>query len=81
MFVLNNPVKTEDLSGYRVTSNLCVGCNESITILITPQQLYAYNQGGYAQDVLPELTNEQRERFISGICGICWITLFTDEEL
>lgn len=80
MFVLNNPVKLDDLSGYKVTSNICAGCSESVTITITPEQLYAYNQGGYAQDVLPEVPVDERERFISGICGDCWQTLFLDEE-
>jgi len=80
MFTLNNPVKTAPLSGYKVQSNACPSCGESITILITPEALYAYNQGGYVQDVLSGFDPEVRERFVTGICGECWKTLFTEEE-
>jgi len=80
MFTLNNPIKTEPLSGYKVQSNVCAGCGESITILITPEAMELYKQGGYVQDVLKGFTPECRERFVSGICGECWKTLFGNEE-
>lgn len=80
MFTLDNPVKTEPLSGYKVKSKACPSCGDSITILITPEALFAYNQGGYVQDVLKGFTPECRERFVSGICGDCWNSMFDDEE-
>ena len=80
MFTLNNPVKTEPLLAYKVQSNVCAGCGESITILITPESMEAYNQGGYVQDVLSGFAPDIRERFVSGICGECWKTLFGNEE-
>jgi hypothetical protein len=77
MFTLHNPTKLEDLSGYFVTSNPCPMCNDTLTITITPEKLFAYNQGGYAQDVLSAYDADVRERFISGICAMCWMF---DEE-
>lgn len=31
---------------------------------------------GYIQEILPHLQKEERELFISGICGECWTGLF-----
>lgn len=81
MFTLNNPTKTEDLRGYVVASNPCPTCGDVFKTIITPDKLYAYNQGAYVQDVLAHLTMDVRERFISGYCTECWDNLFAwDDE-
>ena len=79
VFTLLNPVKTEDLEHYVVTSPACPMCGDQVSIKITPDKLYAYNQGAYAQTVLSEYPDDVRERFISGVCGTCWVKLFTEE--
>lgn len=80
MFALNNPVKLADLSGYVVSSHACPMCGDVATTVVTPQQLFAYNQGAYAQDVLPNLDNGQREQFISGTCPDCWNAMFSFDD-
>lgn len=75
MFTLMNPTKLADLSGYFVTSLPCPSCNETETIFVTPEKLYAYNQGAYAQDVLSNYDAGTRERFISGMCNDCFCTM------
>jgi hypothetical protein len=80
MLTLLNPVKTEDLAHYVVTSPACPECGEQVSIKITPEKLFAYNQGAYAQTVLSEYPDDVRERFISGVCGPCWDNLFSDTE-
>ena len=80
MFTLNNIVKTADLSAYSVTSKACPTCNETITIQIAPEKLYAYNQGGYIQDVLDGFDSDTRERFMTGTCGDCWNAMFGSDE-
>lgn len=80
MFKLYNPTKTIDLEGYFVTSHDCPVCHTSATIVITPEQLYAYNQGAYAQEVLNYYEPDIVERFITGICGECWNELFAADE-
>jgi hypothetical protein len=45
------------------------------TIEITPDKLYAYNQGAMAQDVLSGYDAGTRERFISGMCNDCFCTM------
>jgi len=41
-----------------------------------------YNEwqgGGYAQDVFPDWTDQEREVLISGTCGGCWDALWEDD--
>ena len=80
MFTLHNPVKSEDLQWYTVTSHPCPTCNTTTSVKITPDKLYAYNQGAYAQDVLSSYDPDVRERFISGMCGPCWNEMGWDDE-
>jgi formate-dependent nitrite reductase cytochrome c552 subunit len=80
MFKLHNPVKSDDLQSYLVTSHPCPTCKQTIDIEITPEKLYAYNQGAYAQHVLDNFSSVTRERFISGVCGPCWVELYGDWE-
>lgn len=80
MFRLNNPIKTEDLSGYYVESNVCPDCNGVQTVKIDSSKMYAYHQGAYAQDVLYGFDVATRERFITGYCGDCWSKMFSNEE-
>jgi hypothetical protein len=77
MFTLHNPIKLNDLSGYFVTSHPCPTCNETETVSISPDKLYAYHQGAYAQTVLSDFDADVRERFVSGMCGTCWDEMFS----
>ena len=79
MLTLLNPTKTEDQSGYIVKSLTCPNCDTDTRTYVTKQEMYDYNQGGLAQDVLKELPREERERYITGICSPCWDTMFPEE--
>jgi len=74
MFTLNNITKNEELN-YLVSSLPCPACKGMETIEITPDKLYAYNQGAMAQDVLFGYDAGTRERFISGMCNDCFCTM------
>ena len=65
---------------YTVSSKPCPMCNESLTIEITGQQLYKYNQGALIQEVMPDVSAQDRERFVTGYCNTCWISIFGDGE-
>ena len=80
MFILNNIVKAADLSGYYAESKPCPTCNYTATVFVTPPQMFAYNQGAYIQNVLPDYDNDTRERFISGYCGECWNAMFSNDD-
>jgi hypothetical protein len=74
MFTLNNITKNEELN-YLVSSLPCPDCKSVATIEIAPEQLFAYNQGAYCQDVLKDYDAGIRERFISGMCDDCFCTM------
>ena len=79
MFTLNKITKNEELN-YFVSSHPCPNCDSTLSVEITPDKLYAYNQGAYAQDVLSAYDADVRERFISGTCGVCWTEMFSDAD-
>ena len=76
MFTLNNPTKLADLSGYYVTSRDCPMCDTNVTVIVTPQELFAYNQGALAHEVLGRFDADTREQFITGTCADCWNAMF-----
>lgn len=78
MFTLNNITKNDNLN-YFVDSHYCPMCDTCVTVEITPDKLYLYNQGGYAQDVLSEYDKGIREQFISGYCNDCWQAMWADD--
>lgn len=80
MLTLLNPVKAPDLSGYFVESLPCPSCNYTTHAFVSSEQMFAYRQGAYAQDVLTDYDAATRERFISGVCGDCWNAMFSFED-
>lgn len=56
------------------------GCTTRQEIKIKTADLARYNKGVHMQDAFPYLSADQRERLISGICGICWDKMFLPDE-
>lgn len=54
----------------------CRQCRESIDIPFTEEQLKRWKAGELIQRVMPELSPDQREVLISGICGTCFDRIF-----
>ena len=57
----------------------CVMCNQSIIMEVSEEGLKKWQQGELIQDALPELTDDEREMLMSGICPTCWDKIFSDE--
>ena len=53
----------------------CRSCKESKDIEVDSNKYFQWLHGEYIQVVLPELSTDDRELLISGICGPCF-----DEE-
>ena len=74
-------MKKESTFPYKVP---CKFCKKDIIIHLTNKQyesLGKYNRGeGHIQDLLPDLTSDEREMFISGMCPECWAKIFDGEE-
>lgn len=77
--VITSVVKISE-GNYSATSLPCPKCGDILTLDINGQQLFAYNQGSYADKVFPEGNPDLWERFISGYCNPCWTDLFGEDE-
>lgn len=58
----------------------CKDCGTEFKFCFTPVQWDRYMKGHHVQRVFPELSDDDRELFISGICGKCFDALFGEEE-
>lgn len=62
----------------------CKSCKKEQNILVADEAAYARwkesrtkgEAGNYIQNAFPELTPDEREILISGICGTCFDNLF-----
>jgi hypothetical protein len=65
---------------YEITSPDCPDCGlAGMTATIDGAQLYGVNQGILMiQDILPDLPNYERERFISGMCDPCYSSIWAE---
>lgn len=57
---------------YSVESLPCPMCQNHLELRLAGSQVFAYYNACHVQEVLPDTTPENRERFISGICPPCW---------
>lgn len=53
-------------------------CGRTQEINITEEQYKRWKAGEHLQDVAPNLTADEREILISGICGICFDKIFAE---
>ena len=63
----------------------CKFCGEVQEVELSQEQINELQSPNrrHVQDIVPELPAEQRELFISGMCGKCWTDTFgpaPDEE-
>ena len=54
----------------------CVKCDRPVDVPCTEQQIKVWQDGEMIQNAMPNLTADQREMLITGICGICWEVMF-----
>lgn len=68
-------------SSSRYPINLqCQRCEGVFTLYIDTVDLGSWIAGeGYIQDIMPYLTNSERELLISGYCGKCFDKIFNIE--
>lgn len=65
-------------------SNKCPMCGKESVVSITPKQEIGYlffREGiGHIQDLLPDLSANDREILMTGICPDCWKKMEDDED-
>ena len=77
---LTNIIKVGE-GEYTADSLPCPKCGDKIKVEIEGRQLHNYHNNSMIDEVLPDLTPEDRERFITGICPPCWDKMFEYEEM
>jgi hypothetical protein len=64
-----------------IKTRKCVVCNIAGEVEVTEAELEAYqSKPGHIQDVLPRLTDAEREMLISGTHSACFDYLFPAED-
>jgi hypothetical protein len=62
----------------------CVmGCQKLYDIPVTPEQFAEFNSGPasrHIQQIMPNLSADDRELLISGMCGTCFDTTFAEDD-
>ena len=57
-------------------SKLCKVCGNLHLVTITKEQYDKWQGGAHIQDAAPQLSADDRELLISGICGECFDKIF-----
>jgi hypothetical protein len=66
----------------------CKRCKKDQSIIIADPSAYdrwkkahdAKLPGNYIQNILPELTPDEREMLVSGVCGTCFDEMFKEKD-
>ena len=58
----------------------CPKCNKLQTVKVEQSQYYRWMAGENIQIAFPELSANQREILMSGICPECWEDIFPNED-
>ena len=65
---------------YQLTSLPCPTCKQTLTLDVSSYAVFQLNQGAGAMTVLPDVSVDVRERFMSGFCSPCWTATFGSDE-
>jgi len=57
----------------------CPECKNQSTVSVDPKGYELWRGGELIQIALPSMSNDDRERLMTGICGGCWKKYYTDE--
>lgn len=59
---------------------VCPFCGRVDSVVVLEEDFENYVNGGLVQECFPYLTQDERERLISGICPSCWDGMFSGLE-
>lgn len=62
-----------------LVNRICPFCGEKMALWVKEDELAAWERGVPVQKAFPDLSAEEREFIISGICENCWEKMFGDE--
>lgn len=60
----------------------CETCGVTYPLFLVPEDLFSwYNREGFIQDLMPYLTDGERELIMTGTCGSCFDLMFPTEDV
>jgi hypothetical protein len=71
------------MKGENMTATIfvkCPHCHEMNEVAASVDGFRRWQEGEYIQDALPELSCDEREMLISGICPDCWVEIFGEDD-
>ena len=58
----------------------CPFCGKESFVNVSYEGYWAWQNGELIQNALPELSANERELLMTGICSDCWESMFGEEE-
>lgn len=58
----------------------CPFCEKTHILIVPAEGWTAYNNGVLIQDAFPNMTADEREFILTGICPECWDSMGGDED-
>ena len=58
----------------------CPHCHDFSEVVAPLEGFRRWQAGQFIQDALPELSCDDREILISGICPDCWVEVFGEDD-
>ena len=58
----------------------CPDCKASKELVVTVEAYNLYKSGELVQDAFPELSREDMDLILSGMCEMCWKIAFNETE-
>lgn len=58
----------------------CVLCGKTVSLMVRPQDVVDHKRGKLVQNAFPYLSADERELFVSGICGTCFDEMFKGDD-
>ena len=60
---------------------ICMECGTKKMLFVDADGYKRWKDGELIQRAMPQLTNDEREILISGICGKCFDAMFEDDQV
>lgn len=67
------------MSKVKITKR-CFCCGQNKVVEMDSQAYTRWMDGEHIQDVAPQLSVDDRELLISGVCGTCFDTMFANDD-
>lgn len=58
----------------------CPHCKKDTRVRLEAEGAVLWQRGALIQNALPQLSDDERELLLTGICPPCWEEMFKDEE-